>query len=180
MTPDAATDRGHGRSHRTHIRDAVAHDAAAIAAIYNHYIAHTVVSFELEPIDAEDMRMRLQDVLAQGLPWIVAEEDRSIVGYAYASRWRARAAYRESVESSVYLAPEATGRGMGRALYDALLPKLRAAGLHTVIGGITLPNAASVALHEALGFTHVGTFREVGHKFGARIDVGYWQKPLRT
>ena len=109
----------------------------------------------------------------------MAEQGGLVVGYAYATRWRARAAYRESVESSVYLAPEATGRGLGRALYDVLLPELRGSGLHAVIGGITLPNAASVALHEALGFTHVGTFREVGYKFGRRIDVGYWQKQLR-
>lgn len=160
------------------IRDASAGDAAAIAAIYSHYIAHTAVSFELEPVDGGEMRARLQEVRTQGLPWIVAEEDGRIVGYAYATRWRARAAYRESVESSVYLAPDAAGKGFGRALYDALLPALRNAGLHTVIGGITLPNAASVALHEALGFVHVGTFREVGHKFGQRIDVGYWQKML--
>ena len=139
------------------IREAVADDAVALCAIYNHYIAHTAVSFELDPVGVDDMRARLQDVLTQRLPWIVAEQGGLVVGYAYATRWRARAAYRESVESSVYLAPEATGRGLGRALYDVLLPELRGSGLHAVIGGITLPNAASVALHEALGFTHVGT-----------------------
>lgn len=159
-----------------HIRDACAGDGAQLAAIYNHYVASTIITFEVEAVAADDMRGRIAAVHDDGLPWLVAlDAAGDILGYAYASRWRARAAYRRSVESSIYLAPGATGRGIGRALYERLLDQLRARGLHTVIGGAALPNAASVALHEALGFTQVAHLREVGRKFGRWIDVGYWQ-----
>jgi len=162
------------------IRDARAADAARLAAIYNHYVARTVVTFEVDPVDTDEMRGRVAAVQGDGLPWLVAGDDAGdVIGYAYATRWRARAAYRHSVESSIYLAPEAVGRGIGRSLYQRLLERLRADGLHTVIGGAALPNPASVALHEALGFTQVAHLREVGRKFGRWIDVGYWQLQLR-
>jgi L-amino acid N-acyltransferase YncA len=161
------------------IRDADADDAPGICALYNHYVAHTVVTFELDPVAHGDMRARIEGVRAQGLPWLVAEDGDGITGYAYAAPWRTRAAYRHSVESSVYLAPHATGLGLGRTLYTALIDALRQRDVHAVIGGAALPNAASVALHESLGFVHVGTFREVGHKFGRWIDVGYWQRRMR-
>jgi len=138
-----------------------------------------VVTFETAPVATEAMQARVQGVQDAGLPWLVAENGQGIVGYAYAAPWKARDAYRFAVESTIYLAPEATGRGIGRRLYDALLPRLRAGGLRTAIGGIALPNAASVALHEAMGFTKSAHFREVGFKFGRWIDVGYWQRMLR-
>jgi phosphinothricin acetyltransferase len=161
-----------------HIRDAIADDAQAIAAIYNPYIADTTISFEEQPVTDADMARRIADVQEAGLPWLVIEQDHAVLGYAYATKWRVRHAYRFSVESSVYLAPRAAGRGLGTMLYTALLERLRAQGCHLVIGGVALPNAASVALHEKMGFEQVANFREVGFKFERWIDVGYWQKIL--
>jgi phosphinothricin acetyltransferase len=161
------------------IRTAQATDTDAIAGIYNHYVTTTVISFEEQPVRAQDMAARIDAVLAAGLPWLVFEEPaHGVVGYAYASKWKERAAYRHAVESSVYLHRAHTGKGVGRQLYGRLLELLGAAGLHTAIGGIALPNEASVRLHELLGFEPVARFREVGHKFGQWIDVGYWQRRL--
>lgn len=160
------------------IRDAVADDAKAIAAIYNPFIANTTISFEEEPVSDAAMAQRIADVQAGGLPWLVAERDGRVTGYAYATKWRVRHAYRFSVESSVYLAPDCAGQGLGTALYAALFEQLAARGCHLVIGGIALPNDASVALHEKMGYEKVAHFREVGFKFGRWLDVGYWQKTL--
>lgn len=161
------------------LRHAAAEDAVRIAAIYNHYVANTVITFELDPVPVEEMAARVGEVHAQGLPWLVAEAGDAVLGYAYAMRWRARAAYRHSVESSIYLAPEAVGRGIGRALYAGLIAELRRLDVHTVIGGAAQPNPASAALHAALGFDEVAHFRETGYKFGQWIDVVYWQLLLR-
>jgi phosphinothricin acetyltransferase len=160
------------------IRDAQVGDAAAIAEIYNHYVGSTTITFEEEPVTAEEMTRRLHAVQASGLPWLVAEIDGSVAGYAYATKWRERSAYRFSVESTVYLRHDAHGRGLGRALYEELLGALAATGVHVVIGGIAQPNPASVALHEKLGFENVAMFRQVGRKFDRWIDVGYWQRGL--
>lgn len=162
------------------IRDAVADDAAAIAAIYNHYVLTTSISFEEQAVTESEMQQRIADIQRGGLPWLVAELDGVLVGYAYATKWRVRHAYRFSVESSVYLAPDMAGKGLGAALYQQLLERLSASGYHLVIGGVALPNAASVALHEKMGFEKVAQFREVGFKFGRWIDVGYWEKVLAT
>jgi phosphinothricin acetyltransferase len=156
------------------LRDAVPADAAAIAAIYNHYVATTTISMETDPVPASEMAQRIADVQGGGLPWLVLLEDGELRGYAYASKWRARPGYRNSVESSAYVAPGQRGRGHGLALYGALLARLQGQ-FHSVIGGIALPNAASIGLHERLGFRQVACFHEVGHKFGAWVDVGYWQ-----
>jgi L-amino acid N-acyltransferase YncA len=152
-------------------------DAPAICAIYNHYIAHTAVTFEETPVTPDDIAQRIAEVGAH-LPWLALREGDHLLGYAYATPWRARSAYRYSVETTVYLDHQFTGRGHGRRLYAALLEDLRSRGLRTAIGGITQPNAPSVALHERLGFTRVAMFREVGFKFGRWLDVGYWQRPL--
>jgi L-amino acid N-acyltransferase YncA len=160
------------------IRDARVDDAEAIASIYNHYVLTTSISFEETEVAAIDMAARVADVQAGGLPWLVAEIDGVIAGYAYASKWRVRHAYRFSAETSVYLAHEAAGKGIGGALYRVLLERLRAGGFHLAIGGIALPNAASVALHEKMGFEKVAHFGEVGFKFGQWTDVGYWQLKL--
>ncbi|MFC0167330.1 arsinothricin resistance N-acetyltransferase ArsN1 family B [Pseudoduganella danionis] len=160
------------------IRDAVADDAPAIVAIYNHYVLTTSISFEEQAVTAAEMQQRIADVQRGGLPWLVVEVDGVLAGYAYATKWRVRHAYRFSVESSVYLAPDTAGKGLGTALYQQLLARLTAGGYHLVIGGIAQPNPASVALHEKMGFEKVAQFREVGFKFGRWIDVGYWEKTL--
>jgi L-amino acid N-acyltransferase YncA len=159
------------------IRMATAADAEAICAIYNHYVTDTIVTFEEQPVRAADMRSRMAAVLEK-LPWLVFECDGDLAGYAYASPWKTRIGYRFAVESSIYLAPAHTGRGFGAALYRALLDDLRARNIHCVIGGAALPNPASVALHEKLGFAKVAHFRENGFKFGRWIDVAYWQRLL--
>ena len=157
------------------IRPAGPGHASAIAAIYNHYIASTTVTFETERVTAGDMQARIEETQSASLPWLVATDDDRVLGYAYASKWKGRCAYRYSVESTVYLDAAQTGRGIGRALYSMLLDDLRARGLHAVIGGVALPNAASIALHEALGFRKVAHFEQVGFKQERWIDVGYWQ-----
>ena len=112
------------------------------------------------------------------LPWLVAEQTDQVIGYAYASKWKERCAYRYSVESTVYLDPSFTGQGIGTKLYEALLAILQRNSIHIVIGGIALPNPASVALHERLGFNKVAHFKEVGYKFNRWVDVGYWEASL--
>lgn len=161
-----------------HIREATGADAAAIAAIYNPYVLTTAISFEEEAVGVDAMAQRIADVHAAGLPWLVLEDADGIAGYAYATKWRVRQAYRYSVETTVYLAQGRAGGGLGMRLYQALLERLRAAGVHLAIGGITLPNPASVALHEKAGFVAAARFTEVGFKFGRWIDVGYWQLRL--
>jgi len=156
------------------VRMATVADAPAICAIYNRYVTDTVVTFEERPVDTSEMQSRMRAVLEK-LPWLVLERDGDVAGYAYASPWKTRIGYRFAVESSIYLAPAHTGRGFGTVLYRSLLDALRARHVHCVIGGAALPNPASVALHEKLGFTRVAHFRENGFKFGGWIDVAYWQ-----
>jgi phosphinothricin acetyltransferase len=159
------------------LRQCIPTDAAQICDIYNYYVRETVVMFEESPVLEADMARRIADITPR-LPWLVWEVDGGILGYAYATPWKVRAAYRHSVESSIYLAPQAAGRGLGSRLYTALIADLRQKGLHCVIGGAALPNPASVALHEKLGFSKVAEFREVGFKFGRWIDVAYWEPVL--
>jgi L-amino acid N-acyltransferase YncA len=159
------------------IRRVVPADAAAVAAIYNRHVRETIVTFEETPVDEPTMRGRIADIDTSHA-WFVAEIDGRVVGYAYASAWRPRSAYRRSVETTVYVADEALRRGVGTALYEALLPELAQQGFHCAMGGIALPNAASVALHERMGFVKVAHFCEVGWKLGRWIDVGYWQRML--
>jgi L-amino acid N-acyltransferase YncA len=160
------------------IRPAAPADAPQICAIYNPYVLETVISFEEEAVKASDMAKRVADVQAGGSPWLVAEEAGRIIGYAYATKWRVRPAYRFAVETSVYLAQGQGGKGLGKRLYDALFAELRANGIQVVIGGIAQPNPASVALHERMGMKRVATFEGVGYKFGRWIDMGYWQVRL--
>jgi L-amino acid N-acyltransferase YncA len=156
------------------LRLATTADAAAISAIYNHYVVNTIVTFEEEPISAAEMARRIEEVI-ESSPWFVCTEHGRILGYAYAGKWKSRCAYRFSVESTVYLDKEATGRGLGTQLYTALIADLKKRGIHGIIGGVALPNAASVALHEKLGFQKVAHFKEVGWKYEKWIDVGYWE-----
>lgn len=159
------------------LRPATGADAAAIAAVYRPYVEGSTVSFEQVAPDAGEIARRM--AAEPRLPWLVAERDGTVVGYCYGSRHRARAAYRWSVECSVYLAPSETGRGTGRALYEALLPTLADLGYVTALAGIALPNDASVRLHERVGFRPLGVFRRVGFKAGAWHDVGWWERALQ-
>lgn len=160
------------------IRSAEKADVDAIARIYNHYISNTVVSFEELPLSGLEMALRIDKVRKFGLPWIVAEDNEGIVGYAYASRWHERSAYRHTVEVSAYLATTAHSQGWGTLLYNSLFKELHSSGIHAVIAGIALPNPASVALHEKFNMKKVGHLAEVGFKFGTWIDVGYWEVHL--
>lgn len=159
-------------------RAATPDDAAAIADIYAPFVTGSAVSFETDPPDTEAMRARIE---AGGdlYPWIVGEaEDGSLLGYAYAARFRDRPAYRFTVETSVYLRADAGGRGLGRRLYEPLLAMLDAQGFTQAIAAITLPNEASVRLHERLGFERAGVYHQVGWKLGGWHDVGLWQRML--
>jgi L-amino acid N-acyltransferase YncA len=160
------------------IRPAVAADAAAIARIYNYYIQNTVITFEEDPVSPEDMAARIAETQSLPLPWLVAEVDGPITGYAYARKWRPRSAYRYAVETTIYLEHGQEGRGIGKLLYAALLRQVRELGMHVAIGGAALPNDASSALHEKLGFERVATFRQVGFKRDRWVDVAYWQLVL--
>ena len=160
------------------VREAATGDADAIARIYNHYVAESIVTFEESPVSSADMRQRILEIRDDGLPWLVAELGHGVAGYAYASKWKGRCAYRYATEITVYLGMESQGQGVGSLLYMQLFDKLRQRGMHTVIAGIALPNAASVALHEKMGLEKVAHFREVGRKFDRWIDVGYWQATL--
>ena len=160
------------------IRDATEDDAPAIAEIYNHYIRNTVITFEEVETTAEDIQNRIIKIKQAGYSWLVAIENETVIGYAYASRWRERSAYDHSVEASVYLSSDFTSKGWGTQLYAALFDALRQKSVHVVIGGIALPNKVSVALHEKFGMEKVAHFKEVGFKFGRWVDVGYWQIKL--
>jgi phosphinothricin acetyltransferase len=160
------------------VRAATAADAGAVAAIYNHYVTDTIVTFEEEPVPAAEMARRIAEIQAASFPWLVAAEGPEIAGYAYAAPWKRRSAYRHSAEITVYLARGRTGRGLGSKLYGELLPLLRPLGIHALIGGIALPNPASIALHEKFGLRKVAHFEAVGRKLGRWIDVGYWQRIL--
>jgi phosphinothricin acetyltransferase len=156
------------------IRECTAGDAAAIAEIYNHYVRETVITFEETPVSAAEMAQRIADVAAR-YPWHVSDDAGAVVGWAYATPWKTRSAYRFSVETTVYVAPAHHGRGVGGALYRALIEDLRGRDVHSAVGGIALPNPASVALHEKLGFRKIAHFAEVGRKLDRWVDVGYWQ-----
>ncbi len=160
------------------LRGATPGDAAAISAIYAPFVTASAVSFETEPPGPGDLRGRIE-AAGDLYPWIVAcEADDRVAGYAYAAAFRPRPAYRYAVETSVYLAPGAEGRGLGKRLYRALLDTLEAQGFAQAIAAITLPNQASVRLHEALGFAAAGVYRQVGWKLGGWHDVGLWQRAL--
>jgi phosphinothricin acetyltransferase len=158
-------------------RLATAEDAAAIAAIYAPYVRDTIISFETDAPDAAEIAVRIERIGRQ-YPWLVASADGRVVGYAYACENRSRLAYRWSVDVAVYLDPSAQRKGIGSELYRRLFALLRAQGYVNAFAGISLPNAASVALHEAMGFALIGVYRNVGYKLGAWRDVGWWQLAL--
>lgn len=159
------------------IRHATATDAGALAAIYAPSVTDAPTSFEIEAPDAAEMARRVSTVLEHA-PWLVLERNGAIAGYAYASRHHERAAYQWSVDVSVYVDRAHHRAGVGRALYTVLFALLRFQGFYVAHAGITLPNEASVGLHESMGFTPVGTYRDVGYKLGAWRDVGWWRLSL--
>lgn len=159
------------------VRAATVRDAAAISAIYAPVVRDTVISFEAEPPDAAEIRRRMTEPAVR-LPWLVADAPEGVAGYAYAAPFRSREAYRWSVETSVYVAAKARRRGAARRLYECLLAELRMLGYVSAFAGVALPNDASVALHEALGFTAIGVFPAAGYKHGRWVDVGWWALAL--
>lgn len=159
------------------IRTATLADSPAIAEIYNWYIENSTITFEEQSVDPGDMAQRMV-VSDQTRPWLVREVDGEIIGFACATTWKVRSAYRFSRETSIYIHHDHFRKGYGLALYQALIEELRQTPVHVLIAGIALPNDGSIELHEKLGFQKVGQFRHVGKKFGKWLDVGYWQLVL--
>jgi phosphinothricin acetyltransferase len=160
------------------VRSAVLADLPALTALYNYYVVHTPITFDVVMLQPEQRRPWFDDHAASGRHrLLVAEQDGQVVGYASSSRWRPKPAYDTTVESSVYVRHDAVGRGIGRQLYAALFEAIAGENVHTIVAGVALPNAASIALHERFGFREVGVFREVGLKFGTFWDVAWFQRP---
>ncbi len=157
------------------IRLCESRDVAQICEIYNYYINHTVITFETESLTISEMSERI-GAYTKVYPWLVCEVEGRIVGYAYASKWKERSAYKNTAEVTVYLKNGLSRQGYGKALYASLLQSLRELKCHVVLGCIALPNQSSEKLHEHFGFKKVAHFSEVGYKFGNWVDVGYWQK----
>jgi len=161
-----------------HVRPYEPGDEAAICAIYNHYIERTTITFEIDALSREQMRARIE-AYVQAYPFYVCELEGTVRGYCYATQFRPRAAFRHTVEASVYVDANVCGRGVGRAMYATLMSELETRDVRTVVGVVALPNEASERLHDAFGFSRVGQLREVGRKLGQWIDIAYFQKMLK-
>ncbi|MDF1838476.1 MAG: GNAT family N-acetyltransferase [Planctomycetota bacterium] len=162
------------------IRHGTPEDLAGICEIYNHYVHHSVATFDLHPWEVKEKRDWMAQFKREGRSQMfVAERAGQIIGYAYSGPFRERPAYDITAETTVYLAPGEGGQGLGRRLYGTLIPRLKALGLHRLIAGVTLPNPASVALHESFGFESVGVMSQVGIKMDRYWDVGWWQLRLK-
>lgn len=160
------------------IRLAKLTDAKVISEIYGKYVSDSAISFELEAPTEREMRGRIETILSFA-PWLVCEDDEKVLGYAYASKHRDRAAYQWCVDTAVYIHEEHHRCGVGRALYSSLIECLKIQGFYAAHAGVTLPNSGSVGLHESMGFQKIGVYSKVGFKQGAWHDVGWWQLPLR-
>jgi phosphinothricin acetyltransferase len=156
------------------IKKATLKDAKAITEIYNYYVLNDIATFAEEPI----LLKETEENIKKAILWLVYIKDEKIVGYAYASKWKERSAYRFSAETSVYLSPNYLGKTIGSKLYKHLLEEIKKLDIHSVIGGISLPNKASESLHEKFGYKKVAHYKEIGFKFNKWIDVGYWQLVL--
>lgn len=161
------------------IRPALIDDAVDIAYIYNYYVATSHATFEVEPVDLAEMQSRIAACIDRGYPFLVCDAGDEITGYAYGHEYRERSAYRQTVEVSVYVRPGHDGKNIGTSLYEALFAEIKKTDLHAVVAGISLPNDASIHLHEKFGMEKVAHFREVGRKFDRWIDVGYWQLVIK-
>jgi phosphinothricin acetyltransferase len=154
-------------------------DLPALTDIYNHYVIHTPVNFDIEPRTLEHRREWLAHFSSAGkYQCFVAEEGGRVVGYACSMKFKEKEAYQTTIETSIYCAPERGGKGIGRRLYEALFEAIKGEDIHRAFAGITLPNPGSVGIHEAFGFRHIGTYGEVGRKFGKYWDVGLWLKDM--
>jgi phosphinothricin acetyltransferase len=163
------------------IRPAVLDDLPALTGIYNHYVINTAITFDLRPLMIDERRPWFDDHHASGAHCLLVAIDgaRRCVGYASTSRWRPKAAYNTTVESSVYCHPDVVGHGCGRALYAALFEAIANEDIHTIVAGVSLPNPASLALHERFGFRPVGVFHAVGRKFDQYWDVAWFERPAK-
>ncbi len=156
------------------IRQAAIADAKAISDIYNHYVLNATATFEEESVTGEEMERRIVEVTATH-PWYIYETDGEVQGFAYATRWKPRSAYRYSAETTIYVRHSSLDRGLGTALYTRLLDDLRQQRMHAAIACIALPNERSQRLHEKMGYRKTAHFPEVGYKFGSWVDLGYWE-----
>lgn len=163
------------------VRSATPDDLPALTAIYNHYVEHTTITFDLRPFEPHERRGWFEDHSTSGRHrlLVAADRDGGCLGYATTSRWRPKAAYDTTVEASVYCAPAAVGRGVGSALYRALFEAIAGEDVHRIVAGISLPNPASIRLHERFGFQAVGVFHNVGRKFDRYWDVAWFERPLK-
>ncbi|MDB4107180.1 GNAT family N-acetyltransferase [Bacteroidia bacterium] len=157
------------------IREAQESDATAIVTIYNHYIVESTATFDTTPLGKDHFLRKIKSI-KKNFPFLVVTEHDKVIGYAYATSWNIRAAYKHTAETTIYIDPIQKGNGIGLRLYNALLSSLPLYDIVTAIGGITIPNEASEKLHEKLGFEKVAHFKNVGFKFDQWLDVGYWQK----
>ena len=157
------------------IRNVKLADARDIAEIYNYYIENTIITFEIERIDAKEEEARIRKIINSNYPYIVYEEKGKVIGYAYLSKWREREAYKNTLETSIYLHKDYLHKGIGKKLYKELIESGKKLGIHALIGGLSVPNPESQKLHEYFGFEKVGIFKEVGYKFNQYIDVEFWQ-----
>lgn len=160
------------------IRDATVEDAAAVQAIYAHHVLHGTASYDVEPPSLENIRQKMLWILGEGWPFIVAEADGPVIGYAYATQFRDRAAYRFTCENSIYVHPDWTGRGVGGALLTSLIERSAASGFKTMIAVIGGAEPASIALHAACGFVEAGRLKAVGWKKDRWLDNVYMQRSL--
>src|SRR6476659_10032302 len=163
------------------VRAGAADDLPALVDLYNHYVVHTPITFDLQPFTVEARRQWFDDHASRGRHRLLVAVDAgdAVLGYATSSRWRPKAAYDQTVESSVYCRPDAVGRGIGSLLYEALFEAIRKEGVHRVVAGATMPNEASVALHRRFDFRQVGVFSSVGFKFGKYWDVAWFEKEVQ-
>lgn len=161
----------------TQIREATPKDAAAIADIYNHFVANTLITFDIQPISIPDMQQKITD-LQKNFPVLVMAEGEQLAGYAYAAAWKTKPAYKHCAETTIYMHPSFHHKGLGARLYNALLTSLQLFEIANAIACITIPNDDSIKLHQKLGFRKVGRFEKVGYKKEQWIDVEYWQKKV--
>ncbi|MDL2277223.1 N-acetyltransferase family protein [Parabacteroides sp. OttesenSCG-928-G07] len=157
-----------------HIRKVTPDDAKAICLIYNYYIEHTAITFETKPVSVAEIQRRIKDVLKNNYPYYVGEINNRVVGYCYLSAWKQRAAYNPTAEVTIYLDKDFKGKGLGYTFYEYLFKYLDKKRFHSLIAGITLPNEASVRLHEGFGFHQVSFMPEIGYKFDKWLSVGHW------
>lgn len=160
------------------IRKVIINDSIQIASIYNYYIKNTVITFEEEPVNEIGIASRIESISSK-FPFLIIEENNKILGYAYATGWRVRSAYKFSAEVTIYMHHKASGKGLGSKLFSVFIDEMKKTEVHVLVGGIALPNEASIALHENFGFKKVAHFEDIGFKFGKRIDVGYWELKLK-